>query len=321
MAAETDLDRLDALLAQQEKAIGNAFREFIRTVGRDGPVLTAILDKLERGDVAGAMQIVDSYVASMGNVLPAVMHAVGAATATELAALIPDVKLAVSFDPSFPRAAEIIQANRLQFVTDFTEAQRLSTVQALARAYREGTGTLSTARAFRDSIGLTPYQENVVANYQTLLESGSRQALDRALRDRRFDPTIERAIEQSRPLTPKQIETMVGRYRARFLAYRAETIARTEGVRATSMAREESLSQMIDQTGISESRIDRIWNPIGDKRTREWHQSMKGQKRGRNEPFTDGLGNSLMYPGDPAAPAETVINCRCGTTFSVRPPA
>jgi hypothetical protein len=35
-----------------------------------------------------------------------------------------------------------------------------------------------------------------------------------------------------------------------------------------------------------------------------------------DEPFTVG-GASLMYPGDPAGPAEEVINCRCCVGFIV----
>lgn len=315
--ARPDLEELDRLIAEQEASVKRAFQNFVRTVGRDGPVLSAIIAKLENRDVDGALRIVNSYVAVMGNVLPAVSHAVGAATAAELARLVPNVSVGISFDPSFPRAAEIIRANRLQFVNGFTAQQRAATIQALGRAYQAGKGTTATARAFRDSIGLTPSQETAVDNYRKLLEKGSRDALDRALRDRRFDRAVVNAIENEKPLTAAQIDRMVDRYRSNFVAMRAETIARTEGVRATSQAREESLDQMIAQTGISVASVIRIWNSLHDQRVRHWHETMDKQERPRNEPFQDGLGNQLMYPGDPSAPAETVINCRCGTTFRI----
>lgn len=318
--AATDVELLDALIADQEKTIRDAFAAYVSSVGTDGPAFHAILIKLQEHDVEGAMAIVDSYVAQMGTAIPAVMHAVGAATATELAGLIPQqVVVGISFDPTFPRAAELIRDNSLRFVRDFSAQQRKATEQALVRAYQQGTGTASTARAFQHSIGLTPIQEQHVASYRALLEKGSRSALNRMLRDRRFDRSVERAASGGRALTPKQIDRMVNRYRERYLGLRAETIARTEGVRATSLAREESLDQMIQQTGIERARIERIWNAIDDRRTRDWHASMDGQKRGRDTPFQDGLGNDLMYPGDANAPAETVINCRCGLTFRVRP--
>lgn len=319
MPAE-NIDRLDQLIAEQEKSVQQAFRRFIAAVGNDGVALDAITERLENHDVEGAMKIVDSYVATFGNVLPAIAHVVGAITATELAALLPNLATAISFDPSHPRAAEIVRQNRLRFVTDFSAQQRRATVQALMRAQREGLGIAETARAFRNSIGLHPTQEAAVANYRRLLETRSRQALNRQLRDRRFDPTVQRSIERDRPLTDKQIDTMVDAYRRQTLMLRAETIARTEGVRATSEAREEALDQMIEQTGIPVDNVRRIWNPTRDTRTRDWHASMAGQMRGRNEPFQDGLGYALMYPGDPRAPAATTINCRCALTFSIRPP-
>lgn len=317
----SDLERLDALIAAQELAVRRAFQRFVATVGGEGPVLAAVVERLEARDTEGALYIVDTHVVQLASVLPAVAHSVGTATAAELAELVPDLPMAISFDPSHPRAAEIIQANRLRFVTDFTAQQRRAVLQALGRAYREGSGTQETARAFREAIGLTPQQEAAVQSYRQLLETQNRAALDRTLRDSRFDRTVARSVETGRPLTAKQVDNMVGRYRKRFVAMRAETIARTEGVRATSEAREEALDQMLEQTGISVDRVTRIWNPTRDTRTRDWHASMAGQTRGRAQSFTDGLGNSLRYPGDPRAPAATTINCRCGLTFGVRPAA
>lgn len=313
----TDLERLDQLLAKQEKAVADAFRDFVNLV-QSPAIMRAIIEKLEKHDTEGAMLIVDSYVTRFADVFPTITASVGAHTAAELAAIIPDLVMAISFDTSLPRAAELIRQNRLRFIRDFTASQRQAVSQALERAYREGLGTQETARALRGAIGLTAYQEGVVSNYRKLLVNLDRDALDRELRDRRFDPTVESAIERGRPLTEAQMDRMTERYRSRMLAMRSETIARTEGVRATSEAREESLTQMIEQTGIDPQRVERIWGVTRDKRLRDWHATMNGQKRPVGADFVDGLGNRLRYPGDPRAPAETVINCRCGITFSVK---
>lgn len=316
----TSYERFDQLLAQQEASVAQAFRDFVALVQSD-QIMAAIIERLEAHDQEGAMRIVDSYVSRMGDIFPAVSAAVGLATAGELAEIVPDLVLAVSFDPTLPRAAELIRANRLRFIRDFTASQRQSVSQALERAYREGAGTQAAARAIRGSIGLTAYQEGVVTNYRSMLTNLDRDALDRALRDRRFDPTVERAIELDRPLTPAQIDNMTERYRQRMLAMRSETIATTEGGRATSEAREESLQQMVEQTGLDQTRVERIWNTTQDARRRDWHAAMQGQKRAMGELFVDGLGNRLRYPHDPAAPANTVIKCRCGLTFSILPAA
>ncbi len=319
-----DLDRLDELLSQQEAAIRRAFRQFLSSVESEA-IQQAIMAKLESGDVGAAMAIVDSYVVRMGAVFAQINLAVGTFTALELAQLVqdaaPEVIGAISFDPSYPRAAEIVAAHRAQFVQQFTSQQRLATSQAIARSFREGDGPIETARAFRQSIGLTAHQEAIVDRYRKKLVNLDRTALQRELRNRRDDKIISRAIERNRPLTEKQIERNVAIYRRNMLQSRAETIARTEGLQAMNEARDESLDQMLEQTGLDPKRVIDMWNALRDKRTRDFHASMNGQKRPRGVPFVDGHGNKLRYPGDPRAPAETRINCRCQKTFSILPAA
>lgn len=57
--------------------------------------------------------------------------------------------------------------------------------------------------------------------------------------------------------------------------------------------------------------INKVWIATPDGRTRAWHMDMDGQEVGADEPFIDGHGNELEYPGDPMAEPETVYNCRC----------
>lgn len=57
--------------------------------------------------------------------------------------------------------------------------------------------------------------------------------------------------------------------------------------------------------------LNKVWIATPDGRTRDWHLSMDGQEVGPNEPFIDGHGNELEYPGDEMAEPETVYNCRC----------
>lgn len=312
----TDAERLDQLLADQEKAIRKAFLEFLAAFG-SGPVMDEVIRKLEARDVNGALAIVDSYVIRMADVLPAISAIVGTTTATELADSLSGNVLAISFNPSNPAAANIIASQRMEFIRDFSDAQRQSVQQALNRGYREGLGTEGLARRFRDAIGLHPQQEQWVVSFETQLRNRDRRALDRANRDRRFDPSIEAAITSDRQLTERQITAMVDRYRKRTLMMRAEHIARTEGLRATSEARDIAAGQMAQTLGLPDDRIVGTWRATRDNRVRDHHASMEGQKRPRGQPFIDGFGNRLRYPGDPAAPANTVINCRCGVVYTI----
>lgn len=312
-------ERIDELLAKQEARVRSAFLRYVAVVQSEA-VLSEVEELLENRDVAGAFRLLEHYVARFADVLPRVQQDVGEAAAAELAESSA-VLIAVGFDSTHPRAAALVRTQRLGLIRELTDSQTRAVQQAINRAVGSGLGAAASARAFRDAIGLTATQEEAVANYRRLLETQNRQALDRALRDRRFDDRVRQAVENDRPLTTRQIDTMVGRYRARSLAARAETIGRTEAHRAFSEARREASEQMLEQTGIARERLERNWNTTKDERRRDFHATMEGQKRGMDEAFTDGLGHRLMYPGDPAAPAETVINCRCTETFRVRPAA
>lgn len=315
----TQAERVEALLTEQEETVKARFRDFIRDVNSEH-VMAAIADKLEEGDLDGAMDIVDSYIVRFTDVLPEIQYVVGAAAARELAETVGETILAIGFDPSHPRAAALIRTARMNLIRDMVVEQRQAIRQALARGFDEGTGTMTNARQFRSAIGLTSGQEQWVASFENRLRNLDSRALGMQLRDRRYDKTIERAILERKALTEQQITAMTERYRARALIYRSENIARTEALRATSQAREEALQQMMEQTGLPPERIRRVWNATRDKRTRDAHRDMNQQKRGVFDKFEDGDGNKLLWPGDPDAPPETTINCRCTVTFEVIPP-
>jgi hypothetical protein len=314
----SDLDRIDELLDGQEADFRAAFIRYVQLI-RSPAVMAEIEDHLSVGDVNGAFQIVRSHIETMAGVLPQIHQAIGAETALELQRVIGATALAISFDATDPAAAALVRTQRLELIRDFSTSQYEAVDQAVRRALLQGQGAAGLARSFRGAIGLTAQQESYVESYRRVVETNSTAALDRALRDRRFDDRVARAIESEKPLPQRTIDAMVNRYRDLAIAARAETIARSEAGRASAEARDEALRQMTVQTGIRPDRIERIWNATRDKRVRDWHASMQGQARAMEGPFLDGKGNQLMRPHDPSAPAETTINCRCVVTFRVRP--
>lgn len=314
----TDLERLDELLAKQERTVREAFLRYVELVQTEA-VTAMVLDRLEAGDVEGARALLERYAAQVGDALPEVQLDVGRETSSELQQLLRGSALAISFDATHPRAAALVRTQRLGLIREFTDRQLETVQQAVERAVGNGLGPADTGRAIRNAIGLTVQQEQAVWGYRRLLETGAREALDRALRDRRFDTTVRDALDRARPLTSRQIDVMVARYRMRALALRADTISRTEALRAYSEAREEALEQMVEQAQLEQDRVERIWNRVNDERVRDWHDTMQRQVRRMGEAFVDGKGNRLRYPGDPDAPAETIISCRCTLTFRIKP--
>lgn len=307
-----EMRRLLALMGEQEKSIKKAFLQFIKDMSSRS-VVDEVTTFLEHGDVDGVLRFMDSYVSRMGDTITAAFVDAGIAASADLARRIGNSRLAISFDPTYPRAAELMRTNKLLFVQEFTKVQRDLTRQILIDALREGKGPRAAALLFRDSIGLTTSQYEAVNNYRDLLTNNSSDALDRVLRDRRSDSTVENAIEAGEPLAASVIDRMVTSYEDNMLSMRAETIARTETNAVLNSARQESVLQMIDQTGIDPGTVVRVWRATDDDRTRDTHAEMDGQEVGLEEPFESPSGAQLMYPGDDSlgAPPEEIINCRC----------
>jgi len=86
--------------------------------------------------------------------------------------------------------------------------------------------------------------------------------------------------------------------------WRAERIARTEATTALN----HGIFQAYRQSGLNPKKK---WLTARTEDVRPWHQVMDGQTVGLDEPFISGQGNALMYPGDPQAPPDEIINCRC----------
>jgi len=219
-------------------------------------------------------------------------------------------EIIIGFDQTNLRAVAEMQRNGLRMVSSFTEQQRRATQQALIDGVRRGLNPRDTARAFRDSIGLTPMQERWVRNYEEALRNLDRNALRRELRDRRFDRTIERAITRGEPLSREQIAKMTERYRARALKRRAETIARTESLKVVHAGTREMYNQAIDNGDLQRDQLIRIWNTAADERVRDSHNAMHNQQRQLGELFQSGNGNQTEIPGAFGVPEED-INCRC----------
>lgn len=88
---------------------------------------------------------------------------------------------------------------------------------------------------------------------------------------------------------------------------RAITITRTELGRAFSVAAHERAQEAADIV----PGMQKQWRRSGKIHSRIHHDSIDGQVRDVNEPFTLGNGVQIMFPRDPAAPAAETINCGC----------
>lgn len=225
----------------------------------------------------------------------------------------------IEFEASNPRAVRELANSTARIKQAFGEQTRAAARRALFEAQERGLNPRATARLFRSSLGLTPRQVSAVGNFRRMLEELDPEALTRALRDRRFDRTILRAIDSDSPLSKADIDRMVDRYRSGYIKYRSEVIARTEALQAVHAGTFELYEQGFDSGLLDPEKATREWNTADDGRERDSHNAMDNQKRKPGETFTSGEGFALRYPGDPEAPIEETAQCRCavGTRISL----
>ncbi len=219
------------------------------------------------------------------------------------------ITIGVSFDDESTKVQEQIQGYALDLIQQVTDDSVAAIRRILSEGQAAGQNPIDTARDIRDVIGLTESQALAVVNYRRELEQGSPGALQRSLRDKRFDPSVRAAIAGTAPLDAEQIDAMVERYRDRFLAYRAQTIARTEAMRAVNTGSRAAMQQAIDDGTLDPGQIRRTWIATEDDRTRPDHRDLDGQTVGWDEPYRLSNGVTIRWPHDDQAPADQTINC------------
>ncbi len=313
LRAEDKVERLLKLIARAEPRLRNALFNAVMAT-RKALDLDELAALIEAGDYDGALQA----AARSGAVSLADEYAsVYALTGKSTAAFLEDVlDVTVRFDGVNVRAVEYLQTERLRFIREFTNDQRAATRAALVDAMERGINPRETARVFRDSIGLTERQQLAVLRYRQLLESGSLEALDRRLRDGRFDRTVRRAIKEGKPLTKDQVDLMVTRYGQRYVKYRSEVIGRTEALRAVHAASDEAYRQAVEDGHIRVDQLKRKWVTAKDERVRKSHARLNGLVRGMDESWPADEG-AIRFPGDPEAPASETIQCRCALSTRI----
>jgi hypothetical protein len=315
-------ERIRALLSQGEARISRIFTTAIEQL-KANLDLELIAELLEQGRYYEALDIVKGVSEQLAQASTLTFISAGVDTAAFLTAA--DVGR-VAFDVINTRALAAMQQTQLDLIRGFTADQQLAVHRVLMNGVQAGLNPIDQARNFRDVVGLTDSQAGAVLNYRRLLEQAGdanlsvgdqREALSRALRDGRFDRTVEAAIRRGQPLTPTQIDRMVQRYSERYVKYRAEVIARTQALRAVHEGTEEAYNQAIDQGMLSPDNLISKWSTHLDGHERDTHHNLNGQTRPFGVPFQTKNGD-IRYPGDPNAPAEEVIQCRCLLTRRIK---
>lgn len=322
-------NRFDQIIDAWEPRLKAAFLKAVADI-RGAAQIKVIAERLERGDIEGALQAVGVDPVRFRG-YDAAMQQAFLAGGDDTAGKVPRIRqpdgsrLEVLFDIRNPNAETWLRGRSSRRISEIVADQRAMIREHLRAGMEAGKNPRAVAldlvgrvdsttkRRTGGAIGLTASQEQWVRNYRAALSNPGtmQEALSRTLRDKRFDRAVTAAIKSGKPLTVEQIDAMVRNYRNRALRYRAETIARTEAMAALHQGSTEGMRQAIADGKIDAAIVTKTWHTAGDDRVRHSHRAMSGQQVGFYESFTAPSGARLEYPGDPNAPAEEIINCRC----------
>lgn len=321
-------NRLDQLLDYWEPQVRKAFLYAVYQM-RDRAQISQIVRMLEQGNVEGAIRAVGldpAQLRSLDQTISQAFEASGnmAARSVPVSYTADGFRTVFQFNIRNPAAENWLSQSAAKMVQEITMDQEVMIRETLVDGLSKGLNPRTTAldlvgrvsaqtgRREGGLIGLTSSQAQWVRSYREALESDNPlEALSRNLRDRRFDAAVRRAVRDETRLTSDQIGDMVDAYENRALKFRANAIARSETITALHEAQQQSFEQAVAEGAVNPDAVGWVWRATHDARTRDIHAVMDGQKVSLGEYFVDGDGNQLEYPGDPAAPPETTINCRC----------
>lgn len=311
-------------------------RAFLDAVAliRDRAQISLIVKMLDRGDVEGAIQAVGlDPVAFRGleTELAQAFEAGGNAAMADIPAARTDagLRLDVLFNARNPEAEGWLRDHSATLVREIVADQRTMIREAMTAGMAAGRNprdvaldlvgrvNATTRERSGGAIGLTASQEGWVRAYASELTTGSPKALERALRDKRFDRSIAKAVREGQPLPAEMQAKMVAAYRNRALRFRAEAIARTEAMTALHQAQDESFRQAIAAGQVRAQDVRKVWRSAGDGRVRDTHRALNRESVGMDQRFVSPSGARLRFPGDPRAPASETVNCRCTCEYRI----
>lgn len=313
--SERDLQRL---LALWEKTIGAGWTdvaEWLRSLPQNS--IEAIEARLMRGDIAGLIAETESAALTFAAETHSAFTGAGQRGAKWLDDHPALTDKLIRFDASGSRVVQVARRNQLELVQGFREERWRVARQITRDALADGTATNPrvVARAFRDSIGLAPHQEQAVRNYRRALETQDwSKALGYELSSGQADRTVRRLQRDGGGLSEKQLDSMVERYRQNQITWRAENIARTEASKNVHQGLRESFQQAVDRGDVRADQLVREWLPgPKTKHARDSHRSsaLLDQRPKFGEPYEMGDGSRMMHPGDPAGGAKNTNHCRC----------
>jgi len=330
------------LIATLEPEVKRAFMASVVDLqaGVNWPLL---LQRLEAGDIDGAVAALNINAAAWAEYSSAMTAAYARAGAStmaqiQMAGIAP---VGVRFDMINPRAQQWIRESVAESVVGFTREQITGARAVIEAGYARGEGprTIATDLAGRVTGGtrqggilgldnpraarLQAVKEGMRTpeGVQSLVIKGQDGSL--AMRYKVNKATEQRILSAYNAGTevPEAARLISERqYQNALLKARADTVSITETANAVMSSRAESWEQAAESRGVNGDAVVKTWfhrrGAGGDARITHIEMNRK-TVRGINTPFVLSDGSMMKYPHDPAGGAKNNIRCGCDCTYSL----
>jgi uncharacterized protein with gpF-like domain len=259
--ADPDIDRL---LSRLEPSVRRAVTELL-TRGKVN--VSEIAALLEAGRVGEAIQALgigfdDESMSAVREALRAAFSGGAKPVAAEFG---------LRFDVFDEHAVRWAEANAGRLITEINDETRRAVAGMVEQAVRDGVPPRRLARTIEQTVGLHTRYAQAVHNYK------------------------EGLLAQ---VTEQRAEELAGRYARRLLRKRAETIARTETIRAMSEGQLDGWREAADEGVLQTGRSQREWVVTTDDRLCPECAPMEGQIVA----FTDAFVSSEVAEGFSVTP-------------------
>jgi hypothetical protein len=340
---------IDKLSPDMEKAFLEAIADIKSEI-----VLKEVVERLERRDIAGAIEALHIDPAAFRPLSEAIRQAFnsgGVLTTGRMPRLTDPMggRVVFRWDVQNQAAEAMIRDLSSALITSIEEDTRQMVREKMEAGFAKGQGpnTIALDIAGRVSkvtgkregglLGMTLNLSRTVENARTALSSGDIEGMKHYLslgkRDKRYDKVVSAAISRGWPaateafnknrrdkLTSAQIQTLItSRLTDGYVQLRAQIIARTETMSSVMSAKHEAYLQALAKSGRDASLVTRRWRSSGRRNVRHTHQILNGQEvQGMDLAFVSPSGAMMRYPGDRSlgAPASEIINCACDEEYN-----
>lgn len=325
------------LAAEWEVTLAAAWLEAIRSI-TSSVVLGALVAELERGNLDAAMRLLNidaNRFALFEGAIVQAYNAGGQAVVGSMPRLTDPEGNRVHFSWGV-RNLPAEQAMRQHaaglvdgLVGEQLDLARRALADGLARGQNPrqtalalvGRVNLRTKRREGGLIGLTPSSVQTLDKIYAGLRTGDTQAMRDyrayALRDKRFDGHVRRALEEGGSVPANAVDRIVTAYSNRALKYRADNLALTETNTALATAKNDAFRQQVDAGKLEAADLTKTWTRTVSRMPRHDHLELVGQTAAFDQPFIARDGTPIMFPHAPDLPAKHRVGCKCGVTETI----